>query len=118
MPHTRVDTIVTGGSVATASGSVKTSIAIHGGRVVALGPAEMLPDADKTIDAKGMYVLPGLIMLITISAGGKTINSPVAWRPNPASRQSFRSASRITPGMNRCPTPSPDSVRRSTPGRS
>ncbi len=56
-----VDTIVTGGRVVTASDVVEAAVAIEGGKIVALGPASMLPPAERTIDAGGKYVLPGLI---------------------------------------------------------
>ncbi|MBI2159497.1 MAG: amidohydrolase family protein [Candidatus Rokubacteria bacterium] len=56
-----VDTLVTGGRVVTASDVVEAAVAIEGGKIVALGPASMLPPAERTIDAGGKYVLPGLI---------------------------------------------------------
>ncbi len=61
MSPERVDAIVTGGLVVTSAGSTKTSISVNNGRVVALGAAELLPKAERTIDATGKYVLPGLI---------------------------------------------------------
>jgi dihydropyrimidinase len=57
----RVDTIVRGGRVVSASGITDTAIAIRGDRIVALGPETVLPPADRVIDASGKYVLPGLI---------------------------------------------------------
>jgi dihydropyrimidinase len=36
-------------------------VAIKDGRVAALGPVDMLPDADETIDARGKIVFPGAI---------------------------------------------------------
>ncbi len=56
-----VDTIVAGGKVVTASDVVEATVAIQGGRIVAIGPEAMLPPADRTIDASGKVVLPGLI---------------------------------------------------------
>ena len=61
MPRERVDTIIAGGLVVTATGCSETSIAVNNGRVVALGAADVLPEAERTIDATGKYVLPGLI---------------------------------------------------------
>src|SRR5262245_15560114 len=61
MATARVDTIVHGGRVVTASGINETAIAIRGERIAALGPEAMLPPADRLIDAGGKYVLPGLI---------------------------------------------------------
>jgi dihydropyrimidinase len=57
----RVDTIVRGGHVVTASEVADVAVAIANGRVVALGTEAMLPPADRMIDATGKYVLPGLI---------------------------------------------------------
>jgi dihydropyrimidinase len=57
----RVDTIVRGGQVVSASGITETAIAIRGDRIAALGPEAVLPPADRVIDAGGKYVLPGLI---------------------------------------------------------
>ena len=56
-----VDTLVTGGRVVTSSDVVEAAVAIEGGKIVAIGPAWVLPPADRTIDAGGKYVLPGLI---------------------------------------------------------
>ena len=61
MSTTRVDTIVRGGQVVSASGITDTAIAIRGDRIVALGPETVLPPAERVIDASGKYVLPGLI---------------------------------------------------------
>ena len=56
-----VDTIVHGGKVVTSTDMYEASIAIKGGRIVAIGPRELLPAAEATIDASGKYVLPGAI---------------------------------------------------------
>ncbi|MDE2779711.1 MAG: amidohydrolase family protein [Chloroflexota bacterium] len=56
-----VDTIVVGGRIVTSSQVYEASIAIDGGEIAAIGPENLLPPADKYIDASGMYVLPGLI---------------------------------------------------------
>jgi dihydropyrimidinase len=61
MSTARVDTIVRGGQVVSASGVSDTAIAIRGDRIVALGPDTILPPAERVIDAGGKYVLPGLI---------------------------------------------------------
>src|SRR5215475_8961586 len=61
MATARVDAIVRGGQVVTASGITDTAIAIRGDRIAALGPESVLPRADRVIDADGKYVLPGLI---------------------------------------------------------
>ncbi len=61
MSTARVDTIVRGGQVVSASGVSETAIAIRGDRIVALGPDTILPPAERVIEASGKYVLPGLI---------------------------------------------------------
>jgi dihydropyrimidinase len=57
----RVDTIVRGGKVVTASDVTDVAIAIKGERIVALGPESALPPADHVIDATGKIVFPGAI---------------------------------------------------------
>ena len=61
MADAKVDTIVRGGQVVTSSQVLNAAIAISGEKIVALGPEELLPPADKYIDAEGKLVLPGLI---------------------------------------------------------
>ncbi len=61
MRSERVDTVVRGGVVATGTGVYEASIAIKGERIAAVGPEEMLPEADAYIDATGKHVLPGAI---------------------------------------------------------
>jgi dihydropyrimidinase len=57
----RVDVIVRGGQVVTATDVQETAVAIKNGQIAALGPESMLPPAEATIDAAGKVVLPGLI---------------------------------------------------------
>jgi imidazolonepropionase-like amidohydrolase len=61
MSAARVDLVVRGGKVVTASEVTETAVAIRGEQIVALGPPELLPPAERYIDATGKYVLPGLI---------------------------------------------------------
>ena len=61
MNSRHVDTLVHDGEVVTSSDVVRTSVAIKDGRIVALGPRELLPEAERYIDASGKYVLPGAI---------------------------------------------------------
>jgi len=61
MSVARVDTIVRGGQVVTATDTFEAAVAITDGKIVAIGPESLLPPADRTIDAAGKYVLPGLI---------------------------------------------------------
>ncbi len=53
----KLDTIIRGGRVATASDTVACDVGIRGGRIVALG--EDLGGAEQVIDARGRLVLPG-----------------------------------------------------------
>src|SRR5215475_6170311 len=57
----RVDTIVRGGQVVTATDVAELAIAIKGEQIVALGPESALPPADNVIDATGKIVFPGAI---------------------------------------------------------
>src|SRR2546426_12398381 len=56
-----VDVVVRGGQVVTATDVVEASVAIHGDKIVAIGPESLLPAAGRVIDASGKFVLPGLI---------------------------------------------------------
>ncbi|HXA95424.1 MAG TPA: dihydropyrimidinase [Candidatus Dormibacteraeota bacterium] len=49
--------VVRGGTVVTATDSVRADVGIHGGRVAELGPS--LPPGRREIDAAGLLVLPG-----------------------------------------------------------
>ena len=57
----RVDTIVRGGQVVTATDVFEAAVAIKGDKIAAIGAESLLPSADRVIDASGKYVLPGLI---------------------------------------------------------
>ncbi|MBD47701.1 MAG: hypothetical protein CL891_01185 [Dehalococcoidia bacterium] len=57
----RVDTVVCGGQVVISNHVSNVGIAIHGEKIVAIGREELLPVADRYIDVKGRFVLPGLI---------------------------------------------------------
>jgi len=57
----RVDTIVRGGRIVTATDMFEAAVAITGDKIAAIGPESLLPPADRVIDAGGRYVLPGLI---------------------------------------------------------
>jgi len=56
-----VDIIIKNASVATPEGTFAAGIAIDNEKIVAITSDELLPAADKTIDASGKYVLPGLV---------------------------------------------------------
>src|SRR5215467_11142896 len=53
----KLDTIIRGGRIATASDTVACDVGIRGGKIVALG--EDLATAEEVIDARGRLVLPG-----------------------------------------------------------
>ncbi|MCC7391592.1 amidohydrolase family protein, partial [Candidatus Sumerlaeota bacterium] len=54
------DTIIQGGDVVTATGVTRADIGIKGEKVAAIG-ANLGKEADRIIDAKGHYVLPGVL---------------------------------------------------------
>jgi dihydroorotase-like cyclic amidohydrolase len=56
-----IDLVVRGGRVVTPTEVLDTALAMSDGKIVALGAERMLPPAERTIDATGKYVLPGLI---------------------------------------------------------
>jgi len=60
-PAGRVDTIVQSDRIVTATEVFDGGVAIRDGRIVALGPVDVLPDAGRTIDARGKIVFPGAI---------------------------------------------------------
>ncbi len=55
-----VDTVIKNGKVCTSSDLFEADIAIDDGKIVAIGKAAVLPDADEVIDATGKYIIPGL----------------------------------------------------------
>lgn len=61
MTQGKVDTIVHGGRIVTASEAYEAGLAIKGEKIVAIGPDALLPPAERYIDASGKYVLPGAI---------------------------------------------------------
>lgn len=61
MANAKVDTILHGGIVVTRDSAVRQDIAIKGEQIVAMGQADLLPDADRVIDVSDKYVLPGAI---------------------------------------------------------
>jgi allantoinase len=57
-----VELLLTGGRLAMPEGEVRGSVAIDGGRIVALvPPGEEAPNARRTVDVAGLLVLPGVI---------------------------------------------------------
>ena len=60
-PGARVDTLVVSDRIVTATEVFDGAVAIRDGRIAALGPVDVLPDAARTIDARGKIVFPGAI---------------------------------------------------------
>lgn len=56
-----IDLAVRGGRVVTPSGIVQGGVAVDGERIVAVGADATLPAARRVLDARGGWVLPGLI---------------------------------------------------------
>ena len=60
MPET-LDLVVKNGTVVLGSGRFRVGIGIKDGKVAALAPEELLPPTRDSIDATGLYVLPGVV---------------------------------------------------------
>jgi dihydropyrimidinase len=58
---TRLDTLVTGGTVVTATATFDAAVAIRDGRIVGVGDPESFPAADRRIDVEGNLVMPGVV---------------------------------------------------------
>jgi len=56
-----VDLVVRGGRIVASTGIVTAGIAVRDGIIVAVSHDDALPEARQTIDAAGLYVLPGVI---------------------------------------------------------
>ena len=56
-----LDLIIAGGRVVTSTEVVDTAVGVKDGRIVAIAPPELLPSAERTIDATGKIVFPGAI---------------------------------------------------------
>lgn len=56
-----VDIIIKGGKVVSPRSTTEQWVAVDKGKIVALGNTESCPDAKQVIDAKGKYILPGLV---------------------------------------------------------
>lgn len=56
-----VDTLIDGGTIVTPNGEVDAAIAIDGEQIVAVGRKRELPPADRTIDASGKLIMPGVV---------------------------------------------------------
>jgi dihydroorotase len=58
---TSADLLICGGKVVTPQFVVETNVAIKDGTIIAVGSDEAMPQARETLDASGLYVLPGAI---------------------------------------------------------
>ena len=56
-----VDLVISGGLLVDPKRIVAGSIAVDGGKIAAIGPADAMPPANERVDATGLYVLPGAI---------------------------------------------------------
>jgi dihydropyrimidinase len=56
-----IETVITGGTIATHEGTFEGSVAIDDGRIVAVGKEMALPAADAEIDASDRIVMPGVV---------------------------------------------------------
>lgn len=61
MSDEQLDLVVTNGTVVLGDGRYRVGIGVKDGKIVALAPEPMLPSAREVIDAKGNYVLPGIV---------------------------------------------------------
>jgi dihydropyrimidinase len=61
MPRGKVDTVLHGGTVVTPGNASALDVAVSDGTIVAIGAAEVMPDADRVIDVTGKLVFPGMI---------------------------------------------------------
>ena len=53
----RVDTVIVDGQIVSSSHVYDASIAIKGEKIVAIGPEQLLPEADRYIEAHGKFIL-------------------------------------------------------------
>ena len=55
-----VDLVIKNGTIATPRGVFEAGIAIKDGSIVGLGDSASFPEAQETLEATGLHVLPGL----------------------------------------------------------
>ncbi len=56
-----MDLVIKNGKIVNPTGIVSAAIGVDKGKIVAIANEEALPSADRTIDAAGKYVLPGVL---------------------------------------------------------
>jgi len=67
----KVDYVIKNGIVVTPQNTIIGGVAIQGTQIVAVGADALLPEAKRTIDAKGGYIIPGLLDIhYHLGAGG------------------------------------------------
>lgn len=67
----KADCVIKNGLVVTPQGTLVGGVGVQGTKIVAIGADDALPDARRTVDAKGGYIIPGLIDIhYHLGAGG------------------------------------------------
>jgi dihydropyrimidinase len=56
-----VDTVIANGTILTSERAFDGAVAIDEGSIVAVGTESALPAADRTVDASGLFVMPGVV---------------------------------------------------------
>ena len=56
-----LDLAVINGTVVLGGGRYRVAVGVKDGKVAMLAPEELMPAAGRTIDARGNYVLPGVV---------------------------------------------------------
>src|SRR3989304_642769 len=72
-----MELVIKNGKLVTPTEIISAGIAIDNGKIVAIGSEDLLPPADKTIDAGGKYILPGLVDPHTHPGYGVSFESSV-----------------------------------------
>src|SRR4030081_515085 len=55
------DLVIRSGLVVSPDSVIEASVAIKGGRIIAVGDDSAMPPATETLDARGLHMLPGAI---------------------------------------------------------
>ena len=61
MEAVRADLVIHNGTVVSADSTMKASVAIKDGSILAVGAAAVMPPAQQILDASGLHLLPGVI---------------------------------------------------------
>ena len=61
MTDGQLDLAVVNGTVVLGDGTYRLAVGVKDGKIAMLAPEALLPPAKETIDAKGNYVLPGIV---------------------------------------------------------